>query len=176
MTARLADTPVLETERLILRAPKPDDWPVWHAFAVTERAQYIGGPFTLSTAWRGFCHIAGMWAVLGFGSFVITRRGDDTALGMTGPWAPADWPENELGWTVWAPENEGTGLAYEAAKAGRAYAYNTLGWSTAVSYIDPENARSIALAERLGAVRDDEAARPHPEDLVYRHPAPETVQ
>ncbi|MCP4820480.1 MAG: GNAT family N-acetyltransferase, partial [Shimia sp.] len=37
------------------------------------------------------------------------------------------------------------------------------------SYIDPPNAPSIRLAEKLGAVRDDTAARPDPNDLVYRH-------
>ena len=62
-----------------------------------------------------------------------------------------------------------------AAEAARTHVFETLGWDTAVSYIDPQNARSIALAERLGAVRDDSAARPHPDDLVYRHPKPEAV-
>ncbi|MEL7026999.1 MAG: GNAT family N-acetyltransferase, partial [Pseudomonadota bacterium] len=51
--------------------------------------------------------------------------------------------------------------------------FTELGLSTLVSYIDPENARSIALAERLGAVRDDEAEKPEDNPLVYRHPTPE---
>jgi RimJ/RimL family protein N-acetyltransferase len=41
-----------------------------------------------------------------------------------------------------------------------------------VSYIDPGNARSIRLAERLGARLDRSAAKSDPEDLVYRHEAP----
>ena len=61
---------------------------------------------------------------------------------------------------------------YEAAVAARRYAYDTLGWTRPVSYIHPDNARSIALAERLGCVRDPNAACPFPEtpDLVFRHP------
>jgi hypothetical protein len=34
----------------------------------------------------------------------------------------------------------------------------------------PANAASIALAERLGAWRDDLAPRQDPNDIVFRHP------
>ncbi|BBU58844.1 hypothetical protein KU6B_51090 [Mameliella alba] len=47
------------------------------------------------------------------------------------------------------------------------------GWSTLVSYIHPDNTRSRALAERLGAVHDPNAQLPEgetaQETLVYRH-------
>jgi RimJ/RimL family protein N-acetyltransferase len=95
---------------------------------------------------------------------------------MAGPWYPADWSEPELGWTLWSAAHEGKGYAHEAAVAARAHAYSVLGWTTAVSYIDPDNARSIALAERLGATLDPDAAHHNPADLVYRHPAPEALQ
>jgi RimJ/RimL family protein N-acetyltransferase len=180
MTPHLAGTPVLETERLTLRAPKMADWERWHAFTQDERSAHIRGgePLELGKAWRAFGHVTGMWPLRGFGQFVFCLKGSDDALGMTGPWYPMDWPERELGWSVWVPEAEGKGLAFEAAARARAFAYGELGWTTAVSYIDPENARSIALAERLGAVRDEAAAVPHPGEptLVYRHPAPETLQ
>ena len=39
-----------------------------------------------------------------------------------------------------------------------------------VSYIDRDNTRSIRLAERLGAVRDDATATPNGDPcLVFRH-------
>ena len=44
-------------------------------------------------------------------------------------------------------------------------------YARCVSYIDPGNARSIALAERLGARPDPDAPRADPDDLVYRHTA-----
>lgn len=186
MTVHLADTPVLETDRLVLRAPGPQDWPAWRAMIGSERASFIGGPVWDGKAWRAFGHIIGHWVMRGYGSFVFTRRGDDLALGMTGPWYPAGWPEQELGWSVWHSDIEGQGLAFEAAAAARAHAFHHLGWQTAVSYIHPDNARSIALAERLGAVRDRDAAVPEDSEpeasedagqrtLVYRHPAPEGV-
>ena len=172
MTPHLADTPVIETDRLVLRAPRMDDYVVWEAFYASPRAIFIGGPGDRRAAWRAFAHVTGMWALRGFGSFVFADRQSDAALGMTGPWYPLDWPERELGWTVWADAAEGKGLAFEAAQAARAFAFRDLGWETAVSYIHPENARSIALAERLGAWRDDTAPRPghdDPPSLVYRH-------
>ncbi|MEM9972848.1 MAG: GNAT family N-acetyltransferase [Pseudomonadota bacterium] len=183
MTVSLTGTPILETERLTLRAPQPGDYPVWEAFYGSPRAQYIGGPGGVREAWRGFCHVAGMWVLRGYGSFILCAKGTDIPLGMVGPWHPADWPEREIGWTIWAPDAEGKGYAYEAALASRAYAYDVLGWDTAVSYIDGRNARSIALAERMGALRDPAAScpphaakNPDIEDLVYRHPAPETLR
>lgn len=167
-------TPTLETKRLILRGPSAGDWPHWRDFAMTQRAKFVGGPYDVRNAWRGFGHMVGMWVLRGFGSFIITRKGDDTPLGSVGPYYPADWPEPELGWTLWSDDHEGKGIAFEAAKAARSHAYRDLGWTTAVSYIDHGNDRSVALAERLGATLDPDAPIPGTRPgYVYRHPAPE---
>lgn len=172
----LAPTPVLATERLILRAPVAADWPLWRDFSFSDRARYIrpAGEFTEGTCWRAFGHVIGHWVLRGWGMFVFTLRGEDRALGMAGPWFPEGWPEREIGWTIWAPEVEGRGIAREAASAARDHAFTALGWDGAVSYIDPANARSIALAERLGATRDAQATTPFGDRpcLVYRHSAP----
>ena len=178
MTAYLANTPVLETERLTLRAPRLEDFEPWFAFARSPRAEHIGGFDTLATAWRGFAHFAGQWALRGYGSFIFCHKGSDAPLGVTGPWHPAESPEKELGWSVWVDAAEGKGLTFEAAIAARAYAYESLGWTTAVSYIARTNHRSIALAERMGARPDPRAALPEGYDdtVVYRHPAPEALQ
>lgn len=170
----LAHTPVLETDRLILRAPEPGDWPHWRPFYGSSRAQYIGGPLGADKAWRAFGHFIGHWVMRGFGSFVVTRRGDNTPIGSVGPWFPEGWPEREIGWTIWDPAVEGTGIAFEAASAARDFAYTQLNWDGAVSYIDAPNTRSIALAERMGAKLDPDARAPDVEGdktvLVYRHP------
>lgn len=165
----LADTPVLQTERLTLRAPGPQDWPLLWPFLASERSVFVGGPYDERAAWQVLGHAIGHWVLRGFGSLVFCLKGTDAALGMAGPWYPASWPERELGWTVWQPEAEGHGYAFEAASRMRDFAFETLGWDTAVSYIDPDNLRSIALAGRLGAVRDDTAKRLDPKDVVYRH-------
>ncbi|SFR59028.1 GNAT family N-acetyltransferase [Litoreibacter janthinus] len=171
-------TPTLETERLVLRGPKFDDFEPMRAFYATDRSSMAGGPITdLRQAWNAFAHITGMWALRGFGTFIVTLRGNDTAVGAVGPYYPINWPEKELGWTCWDAGLEGKGLMFEAASATRDFAFRVLGWDTAVSYIETGNTRSVALAERLGAVLDPNAVQPKPDApcLVYRHPMPEAA-
>ena len=166
----------LHTANLVLRPPVGGDWPAFRDFMLSDRAQSLGGPVDLGRAWRNFAAELGHWQIHGHGMWAVTRRdGDDTALALIGPWYPADWPETEVGWMVLSPDEEGRGLAAEAAAAAITHAWHVLGWKTVVSYIAPENARSIALAERLGARVDPDAPQPRLDTpcLVYRHPRPE---
>jgi RimJ/RimL family protein N-acetyltransferase len=170
----LAGAPVLEIGRLVLRAPEARDREPCASLAATERVRFIGGRWHRAGAWRMFCQVIGTWVARGCGSFVPTRRCEGRAIGLVAPRHPIDWPEPEIGWTIWDPAAEEAGHAREAARAARGHAREILGWETAVSHIDPENVRSVRLAERLGAVRGDAAAHPFGDDpcLVYRHPAP----
>lgn len=165
---------VLETERLILREPKISDLEKAVAFFMTERSEGIGGPYDAGKAWRVFATECGHWALLGYGMWIVTRKGDDTPLGLIGPWTPGDWPEKEVGWSIWDENLEGTGIATEAARAAIDDAYSRLGWETVVSYVGVGNTRSARLAEKLGAVLDTSATQPVGHDVrVYRHPKPE---
>jgi RimJ/RimL family protein N-acetyltransferase len=165
----VANAPVLETERLVLRLPGPQDFPAQAAFLASDRARFVGGPLAEGRAWRALASMIGHWAMRGFGMWAVTVRGSDTAFGLVGLYFPADWPEREIGWHIWDPTREGKGYASEAATAARNHAFGVLGWTTAVSYIDPDNTASRRVAERLGAVLDASAHRPSPTDLVYRH-------
>lgn len=164
----------IHTERLILRRPKPEDMSAALAFFTSDRAKGIGGPMHPGAAWRAFAAEMGHWDIRGFGMWIVTRKGDDRAIAMIGPWCPVDWPETEIGWMIWDASCEGTGIATEAASAAIAHVYGTLGWQTCVHYIAADNDRSIRLAEKLGAVRDDQAPKPdrYPDTLVYRSPNP----
>ena len=177
MTPRLVDIPALETERLLFRAPQASDFAVLEPFIRSDRARYIGGGADKDRrhAWNTLALLCGHWHLRGYGSFVAVLKATGQPVGSMGPWHPITWPEPELGWTIWDPAAEGLGLGFEGMSRLRRHAYEDLGWQTAVSYIDPDNARSIALAARLGCIRDDHAPRVHPEDLVYRHPAPSEV-
>lgn len=173
----LANTPVLQTDRLTLRAFGPQDVDAGVSYLMDPRTAYMGGPYSRADAWDHMAGLIGHWVIRGFGLFAICLRDSDTSLGDVGLLCPQGYPENELGWGVWDVANEGKGYMTEAALAVRAYAFDTLGWDTLVSYIDPENARSIALAKRLGATLDPDAALPDLPDwdgtLVYRHMKPE---
>ena len=167
----LMTAPTLHTKRLTLRPHVHADYEPLAAFYQTDRAQYVNGPVDPIRVWYGFGMDVGSWDLQGFGAWAITHS-DGTLFGQVGLNRPPFFPENELGWILF-DGYEGHGYATEAARAARAFAYDTLGWTTAVSYIDPENAASIRVAERLGATLDLEAPKPDPGDLVYRHPAPE---
>ena len=164
---------VLTTDRLTLRRPAPKDWDAFAAFFTSERAVPLGGDRTIGRAFRAFTSELGHWEMFGYGMWAVTRTGEARALGLIGPWTPADWPEKEVGWMLFGTETEGTGIAREAARAAVDHAFEVLGWETVVSYIAPDNTRSIALAERLGAAHDPKAKGPSPETLVYRHPRQE---
>lgn len=161
-------TPTIVTERLVLRAPRLEDFAGYARTLVSDRAQFIGGPYTKARAWREFAPEVGSWALLGFGYWTVEERRSAAFVGSVGLSHPVDYLERELGWVIDA-DFEGRGYAFEAAAAARDHAFIELGWSTLVSYIDPANARSIALAERLGAERDGAAQKPAAETLVYRH-------
>lgn len=168
-------TVILETERLIIRQPDSRDWPGIRDVFMSDRAQYIGGPYELGRAWRQFAAEVGHWSLCGCGMWAVTDRTSGEFLGLVGPWTPADWPEKEIGWFA-AEAAQGTGVIFEAAQVIVKDAFERLGWDTAVSYISHGNTRSIALAERLGATLDPDAEAPGAYPChVYRHPNPKVV-
>lgn len=164
--------PILETERIRLRPIQTSDFDRLENFMASERSRYVGGPMSSGDCWRMFAGDVGQWVLLGFGAWAIEHRESGDYMGQIGLNHPVDFPERELGWLLWE-EFEGHGYAFEAAMCAREFVYRQLGWKTVVSYVDPENARSIKLVERLGAVRDTDAATPNNDPCyVYRHPSP----
>ncbi|MEP0990895.1 MAG: GNAT family N-acetyltransferase [Tateyamaria sp.] len=165
--------PILTTDRLILRKPNAQDADAALAFFQSDRSRYVGGPHSLGAAWRSFAGEIGHWDIRGYGMWTVTLKDTGRAIGLVGPWHPADWPEFEIGWLLFDDADQGHGFAAEAARAALDYAFVALNQPTVVSYIAPANSASIALAERLGATLDKDAAQPHPDKpcLVYRHAA-----
>lgn len=173
----IATAPKIETDRLTLRGIGAHDVEACMDFLTSSRAEYIGRKKDRREAWRTVATLIGHWTLRGYGPWAVADRASNQILGVIGPWCPEGWPEPEMSWSVFA-EAEGRGIAREAAIAARAHAYDVLGWKTVVSYIDPENTRSIRLAESLGAVIDPDAAHPDFDGdpcIVYRHPSPEEI-
>lgn len=160
------NAPTLTTDRLTLRPHQIADFEPYAAFWASERARFMGGPVDRNAAWKWFAVDVAQWPLLNCGALAVTETATGRLVGQVGLNDLPNFPERELGWLTF---EEGQGFATEAARALRNYAFDTLGWTTLVSYIDRDNHRSIALAERLGARRDPAAIGPDPEDLVYRH-------
>lgn len=171
------DVPVIRTEHLTLREPRFSDFEDVAAFLASDRATGVGGPKDRYAAWTNFAAIMGHWQMYGYGLWGVEETDTGAYVGQIGLWTPEGWMAPEVGWWIVNAGFEGRGYAFEAAMRSRAYAYDTLGWSEAFSVIAPDNTRSIALAERMGATLDREDSTPSGKPaLIYRHPAPEALQ
>lgn len=165
-----AALPQLETPRLILRAPEVTDFAAYREITLSDRARFmVEKGFDREDAWLDFTQCVGNWLLRGHGLWTITSKGDDVVLGFVLICMEFGDREPELGWFL-TEAAEGHGFAAEAAKAARDHGVETLNLDSLVSYIDPDNGRSIRLAERLGAWRD-RAAEPAVDHAVqvYRH-------
>lgn len=143
--------PTLETERMILRPARMEDFPRWvEMMADPETARFLGGPQPAESTWRSFMTMAGAWSLTGVAMFSLIEKAGGRWLGRVGPWRPLGWPGNEVGWGL-HPDAQGKGYAAEAAIAALDYAFDRLGWDDVIHCIDPENRPSERLAERLGS-------------------------
>lgn len=152
--------PVLSTPRLVLRAFEESDLDAWAAIVGDpQTARYIGGVRDRTEAWLRMATYHGHWVLRGFGQWAVEERASGRCVGRCGLWNPEGWPELEVGWTlsrsVW-----GRGYATEAGAAAVEWGRSTLALTRIASCIVPENAASIAVAERLGMTFDRMAAFP----------------
>jgi RimJ/RimL family protein N-acetyltransferase len=158
MLGRMATTfevPVLRTDRLVLRAFRAGDLAAWAAMeADPEVRRYRGNNLrTRDEAWGAMETSLGQWALRGYGLLALEHAADGQFVGFAGVLHPADWPEAELAYSLARPY-WGQGLAIEAARAARDWAFAQHGFSRLASFILSENIRSISVAARLGAVSE----------------------
>lgn len=165
------DVPQLETERLILRGHRESDIASEIAFYQTEQSHSVGGPMDANDVWRYVAMMMGHWALRGYGFFALEEKATGTYVGRAGPWMPLGYDEPEIGWTL-MNHATGKGYATEAALAARSYAYDVLGWNTAISLTLPENTASQAVAKRLGATLERTFESKYGTAQVWRHPGP----
>lgn len=172
---RTASTMItFRTARLHLRMFRAGDLDAYAAMcADAEVMQHIGegGPVGRDVAWRQMALFLGHWTLRGHGMWAVERRADGRLIGRVGFLEPEGWPGCELGWLL-ARETWGEGYAQEASAAAIACGREQLGLTELISLIRPDNRRSIALAERLGASLDRSIDFMGGTTEVYRHRAP----
>jgi RimJ/RimL family protein N-acetyltransferase len=143
--------PELRTERLILRAYRPDDWDALSALNADMdfRATLGGNLLSAEQSWAQMETALGQWALRGYGLFAVEHAG--RFIGRVGILHPAEFSGPEIAWGI-APEHWGRGFATEAAIAARDWARDERGLSRLISLILPDNHRSQSVARKLGAV------------------------
>jgi RimJ/RimL family protein N-acetyltransferase len=161
-----ADTLQLETDRLVLRPIRREDFAAFAAFlADAESTRHLGGPQPRAVAWRTFLAMAGAWAMQGFAMFSVIEKASGAWVGRVGPWQPEGWPGTEVGWGI-ARDRCGLGYATEAATAAIDWAFDALGWSEVIHVIDVGNAASQAVARKLGSRNRGRGQLPAPYEAV----------
>lgn len=153
----MTEAPVIETERLILRAHRLDDFqPMAAMWSDPEVVRHIGGqPFDASSTWQRLQRHPGQWALCGFGSWAVEDRasgryaGDAGLLEMKRDIEPDFGGAPEAGW-AFLPDFHGKGYASEALAAVFAWSDANLDAPRTVCIIDAGNAASIRVAEKQG--------------------------
>jgi RimJ/RimL family protein N-acetyltransferase len=153
----MGGAPVLQTARLTLRPFRPDDVAAQAALLGDPRVvRFLGGQaLEREEAWRKLLCGAGLWPLFGYGYWAVERREDGRFIGQIGfadfkrDMAPAIEGIPEMGW-VFTADAGGQGFATEAGEAAIAWADEMLAAPEQVAIIDPANAASIRVAEKLG--------------------------
>lgn len=156
------DIPVIETERLVLRAPDMADFEPWCAFMADEdAARYIGGMQQPPVVWRSMASMLGAWSLAGASMWSVVEKSTGEWIGRLGPWRPHGWPGAEVGWGI-IRSRWGQGYALEGSTAAMDFAVDKLGWSDIIHTINPANTASQRLAARLGSVNRGAGKMPAP--------------
>ena len=156
----------LETERLLLREPVPEDAEALAPmYGDPEVMRYVGDGRTLTRreTERSVRRMIERWDADGFGLFTAIRKRDGAVIGRVGllvwnteTWQPTTRSESkngptevEVGYTL-GRDYWGHGYATEAAGAVRDYALNDLGAERLIALIVHGNEASENVARKLG--------------------------
>jgi RimJ/RimL family protein N-acetyltransferase len=151
------EAPTIETERLVLRAYRLEDFPhVAAAWADPEVVRHIGRrPSTEEEAWSRFLRNIALWPILGYGYWAATEKTTGRFVGDVGfadlkrGVEPSVKGVPEIGWVL-ARWSHGLGYATEAARAALRWLESALGPQRTVCIINADNRASVRVAEKCG--------------------------
>jgi RimJ/RimL family protein N-acetyltransferase len=140
---------LIETERLLLRPIGLVDLPDFVALHADPEVARFVRTFDDRQAAERLRADAQQWAQRGYGMLAVRDRVSGAFLGRAGLRFWPQFDETELGWAlrrnVW-----GKGYATEAGRACIEWGFRQLPVSYLTAMIQPDNGRSIRVAERLG--------------------------
>ncbi|WP_221892892.1 GNAT family N-acetyltransferase [Parasphingopyxis marina] len=176
MTEQAMIAPRIETERLILREFRREDFDAFCAMLADPGVtRFMGGVLDRVAAWDKFARVPGYWVLLGFGFWMIEEKASGRILGNLGfslferdiqPALP-DIPEG--GW-VFDRAAHGKGFASEALAAALAWGDANLPNRGYCCIIAPENTASLELAKKFGFAETGRASMRGAETVVLERP------
>ena len=149
--------PEIETDRLLLRAHRLEDFPESAAiWANPSVCRFIGGtPSTEQQSWARMLGYRGHWSLMGFGYWAIEERSTRRFVGELGfadfkrDIDPSFRGHPEAGWAL-APGAQGKGYAVEAIRAALQWGDARIDDERIVCLIHPSNRPSLHLARKFG--------------------------
>lgn len=154
-TFDLADIPVIETERTILRPHRLADFDAYaEMWADPVVTRFIAKPRTREESWQRFLRHAGSWSLIGYGFWAVEEKATGRFIGEAGfhdlkrDIEPSIEGIPEAGWGFVA-DKHGQGIASEVVGAFVTWADGRFGGRT-VCIIDPRNGASLRVAEKHG--------------------------
>jgi RimJ/RimL family protein N-acetyltransferase len=174
----IREAPTLETERLVLRPWRKDDFRPYHTLLQHPDVHRHFGPEPMGVeeCWRRLMAAVGGWQFNGFGGWAVTRKNDEKLVGSLAlftAWRdlePEFGEEPEMGW-IFAAEAHGQGFASEACRAVLEWAEANLEPTTIWAIIAPKNTPSLKLAGKLGFERVHETLYNNDPTVVLKRPA-----
>lgn len=158
--------PTLATARLILRSWREADLAPFAAMNADPRVmEFMGGLLDRAGSDALVARALAHFDTQGFGLWAVEVAGGAPFIGFVGLMRPgfaaAFTPCVEVGWRL-AADHWGKGYATEGARAALAFGFGQAGLAEIVSFTSVVNARSRAVMERLGMVRDPADDFDHP--------------
>jgi len=165
LNCHVSACPTLTTERLTMRPFRAADVdPLFDIMTTDEvrSAFHVPDDFTRANAWSVLTSFVGLWELKGVGHWALEERDSRRFVGRAGLYwrTEPDWPGIEVGWML-HPGVWGRGYATEAGARAVEYGFDDVGEERLFSVILPENARSQAVARRLGFTPGEERVLPH---------------
>ncbi len=153
----------VKSQRLVIRRfHHADVEPMLHVFGDPEVMRFGRGVQAVDWVKTWIDRTIETYDLWGFGLWATVPHEMNTPVGYCGLTRFDDIngrPEIELGYRL-ARAFWGSGLATEGATAVRDVAFGQLGLRRLVSLIDPDNWRSIRVAEKIGMVYTDDVVLP----------------
>lgn len=143
---------VLQTARCLVRETTVADVAdFYEIYADPSVTRYMEPLYDDPDAERAYAaeYIENVYAYYDFGIWTVVERASGQVIGRAGICYREGFADPELGFLIGVPW-QGQGLATEVCEAILEYASEELGFATVLAFVQPENAVSQRVCEKLG--------------------------
>jgi ribosomal-protein-alanine N-acetyltransferase len=146
-------TPIIETDRLILRQFKLDDFKAVYEFGSNLEVQKYTGDSLIESLEAAKELIKNVWyqdyEKYGYGRWAVIYKTNNRLIGFAGLKYISDIEETDIGFRF-LPEYWGKGIATEASIPILEYGFEHFGLKKIIGTVMPDNIASCKVLEKIG--------------------------